>query len=288
LFVAGEARRVELHLTGGLPMASGACELHVRTCKRKAGFLAVVELPDRPTVGRVAAGALRSERCLVHIIALVAIDAVAGDILVLAREVALLAGHRDVQSQQREARQVMIKADVGAPPCGTMALLALSAEFPRVHVACSMTARAVRCQLLSGYRRSVTGVTLDLLVLSGERPMRIACVIERDGLPLLVAMTPATIPAEPAAVRVLRLVAADALARQLVVQIAAAVALLAIDARMDALQGETRLLLVVEPGGLPTRGRVTGAAFRPALSTMNIVGRVTGDALLRSSFVPVA
>jgi hypothetical protein len=93
--------------------------------------------------------------------------------------------------------------------------------------------------------------------------------------------------AEAASVRVLSPVAADAIAWQLILQIAAAMALLAVDSRMLAFEGEAGLLLVIELGGLPARHGVARATLVSALAAVHVIGRVTGDAFLRCSFVSV-
>ena len=119
-------------------------------------------------------------------------------------------------------RQVMIEADAGAPALRGVALIAFLAELAR---------RARRCerwqpkqslpQLLRGHGRGVAGVTVDLLVPPDERPLGVARVVEGRRLPLLVAVAVAAVLAEAPGVRVLPLVAADAFARQLVLQVPA-------------------------------------------------------------------
>ena len=82
--------------------------------------------------------------------------------------------------------------------------------------------------------------------------------------------------------------AAIALAWQLVLEIAGAVAILAVDASVHALEREARLLRVIELRRLPARGRVAVAALGPALAVVHVVRRVAGRALLRCALVAIA
>src|SRR5262249_22257083 len=82
--------------------------------------------------------------------------------------------------------------------------------------------------------------------------------------------------------------AAEALARQLVLEVAAAMTILTIDARVNSLQGEPRLLLVIELRGLPTGRRVTGAALRAPFRVVHVIRRMAGDALSGCALVPIA
>src|SRR5258705_10300662 len=123
-------------------MAALARELRVRAIELEAGFLAVVEIPDAPAVRRMATRAIGAEAALVHVIALVAVDALRADVAVGPRDVALLAGHGDVQADERKARQVVIESHVLVPARGRVALRAVLAELARVHVARAVAAVA--------------------------------------------------------------------------------------------------------------------------------------------------
>src|SRR5215472_8635308 len=73
LLVAREAVLGELHLIGRAPMTGLAGELAVRTREGESGLLAVIELPQPPAVGGVAAGAVLAEVALVHVVLLVTV-----------------------------------------------------------------------------------------------------------------------------------------------------------------------------------------------------------------------
>jgi hypothetical protein len=78
---------------------------------------------------------------------------------------------------------------------------------------------------------------------------------------------------------VLALVASDTLLRQRVLQIPRAVAVLALQVIVRALQRKSCLAGVIETRGFPTDGGMTAGAFRTALAAMDIVRRMAGDAL---------
>ena len=78
-----------------------------------------------------------SSRCMAGV-------AVAADVLVRARHVALLARHGDVQPDQREIGQVVIEAHAAQPSFRRVAAGAIGAELAGVHIARAVAADAVR------------------------------------------------------------------------------------------------------------------------------------------------
>src|SRR5882762_7385799 len=178
LRVAGNAIRTELHLVGRLPVAVRAHELRVRAGERESGLLAVVEFPNAPAVRRVTPGAFLPQSPFVDIVLLVTLDAFVAHVFVLARDVALLARHRDMQAHEREFRQVVVEAHPGAPALGRMTLSAVRAELAEVHIAGAMAGDAVFRQLLGCHDRGVTGMTVDLLMAPDQLPVPVARVIE--------------------------------------------------------------------------------------------------------------
>ncbi len=288
LRVAIRARRIELHLIRGLLVTVGAGEFRVGAREREARLLAVVELPDTPAIRGMAARAIVAEATLVKVIGAMAVDAAFASILVSASDVTLLARHRNMQADEREARQVVVEVGFRAPSRWRMALRAVDSEFSGMHVRCTVAADAARFQLLGGDDRRVTRVTVDLLVPSFERPFTIPRVIERSRQPLLVAVTSLALSAEAARVRVFAAVATLAILGQRVLQAAASMTICAVNACVDAQQGKAGLLRMIELRGLPARGRVAVGAFRAALASMHVVRRMTGNALLRRALVAIA
>src|SRR5256885_13468603 len=111
-----------------------------------------------------------------------AVDTLLAAVAVLRGQMALLAGNRDVQAQQRNAREVVIEAHTGAPARRRVALIAFLAELAGVHVVRPVAADAFGGQLLRRHARGVAGMTPDLLVTADERPLGVARMIEARGL----------------------------------------------------------------------------------------------------------
>lgn len=166
-----------------------------------------------------------------------------------------------MQSEERKVRQIVVELDLAAPAFGRMTLLAARTQLRAVHVTRAVATHAIVRKLLPCYLGRVTGMAVELFVLAHERPVSIAAVLKIGGLPGVVAMTLATVFAEAACVGILTLVAAGAGLGKLVVQVSAAVTVLAIQVRVAAQQRESGLLRVVELLGLPPGGRVAIGAL---------------------------
>jgi hypothetical protein len=134
-----------------------------------------------------------------------------------------------------------------------VALLTPDSEPGRVHIACPMTTAAVRRKFLVTESGRVTGVAVQLGVLSSELPVSIARVIECGRLPLLVAVTVGAVASKAPGMSILTLVAPGACLRHGVLQVSGAMAVLAVEVHVRAIQGETRLLCMIEAGRFPTR-----------------------------------
>src|SRR5271168_748500 len=75
LVVTAAALLRHFHRAGRLVMAFGALQLGMGAEQRKMRFLGVIENPERPAVGRMAALALLAQASLVHVIVRMAVDA---------------------------------------------------------------------------------------------------------------------------------------------------------------------------------------------------------------------
>ncbi len=274
LLVTRQTGRVQLDLAGGLLVTAGAGEFCVRPVQRESGFLPVVEFPDAPAVRGVALRAFLTQIALVNVVAAVAVDAAAAYVPILARRMTLLARHRDVQAHEREIRKVVVEGHRRSPAVRRMTARAVDAELAGVHVACTMAAKAILGELLVRDGGRVAGVTVELFVLTEECPVPVTDVVEGRRLPFLIPVTLATSRTEATGVGVLARVTADAIARQLVFQVARAVAILTVNACMHSLERIPRFLEVVELGGLPPGRRMAVGALRPPLAVMHIVGRM--------------
>ena len=73
--VTGSALLRHLHRAGRLVMAFGALQFAVGPQQREMRFLGMIEHPQRPSVGGMAALAFLAEAALVHVIVRMAVDA---------------------------------------------------------------------------------------------------------------------------------------------------------------------------------------------------------------------
>ena len=73
--VTGSALLGHLHRAGRFVMTFGALQLTVRPQQRKMRFLGMIENPQRPSVGRMAALAFLAEAAFVHVIVRMTVDA---------------------------------------------------------------------------------------------------------------------------------------------------------------------------------------------------------------------
>ena len=119
-----------------------------------------------------------------YIIRLVATVTVGLGILELLREMALFAGHGNMQPHQRKVAEIMIEAHLTAPGIGDMTLVALTIQLPGMRILRAMAANTGRTQLLRGDIGGMTGVAIEFGMWSGQRKFGIACVIEAGRLPI--------------------------------------------------------------------------------------------------------
>jgi len=107
-------RKADVFFHGTL-VAGAADEPLVRTVQGVVGLSAMVELPEGPTIGIVAKGAVGAEPSLVNIFSAMATGACHIRILEGRCQVAFLARRRGVQANQGKARNVMIEKYSFAP-----------------------------------------------------------------------------------------------------------------------------------------------------------------------------
>ena len=102
--VTGTTGLIQLDLARyGLAMAALTMYLAVGTVELEIGILIVIEAPYPPTIRIVAGGAFAAEGSLMHVVLLVAGIAGVGIYFVATGQMALLAGHRSMETDQRKA-----------------------------------------------------------------------------------------------------------------------------------------------------------------------------------------
>ena len=113
--MAGNTVARKLDLAGRTAVTVRALLLGVSTGQCEAGLPAMIELPLRPAVGRVAGIALRAQCAPMHVLGRMAVDAAYRCGREIFRTMTLRTADDVVQSQEGEFRQVMIEADLAAP-----------------------------------------------------------------------------------------------------------------------------------------------------------------------------
>ena len=272
----------------GLLVAAGAAELAVRAGERETCLLGVIELPDAPTVRRMALSAVFAQTAFVYVVSSMTTVAIRGDALVGAAHVTLRARHGYVQTHQGKATQVVIEGDIDTPAFRLMALLALNAEFSAVHVLCAVAVVALPAKFLLRNVGGVAAMAIDVDVFAGESELRVAIVIEAARFPRRAVVALFAIRAQSAGMIVFAAMTAVAVFGNFVLHAPGLVTRQAIDVGVNALQRETGLFEVIELHGFPRRCAVTLAAVGAASAAMRIVRCVAGYALFRRAFVAIA
>src|SRR5450631_1581558 len=183
LVVAAAALLRRLHRAWRLAMAFGALQFAVSAQQRKMSLFSVIENPQRPAVGRMAALAFLAEPAFVHVVARMAVDASRRCLTEGHGRVALRAADHPVQTQQREFAQVMIEHDAGPPRILSMTGFAAALELAAVRVFAAMAAQAVLGELLGSHGCGVTGVAVHLGVRTGQRKLSFRGMVISDRLP---------------------------------------------------------------------------------------------------------
>lgn len=199
----------------------------------------------------------------------------------------LATGHNDMEPDQRVLRLIMIEVHV-RPLSWGVALLALLAKHAAVRLVGSVAVDALGTQLLLLHHAGVAKVAIDVCVSAFERELESAGVIEARNLPPITVMTVRTRRSHATGMRVVRLVATNAIFRYRGLQIAATVAVVAADSGVFAIKGKSGLPRMVEPLRGPVRRGMAMSTLRSLAALVNVIGHVAADALLRRPLVVLA
>lgn len=197
-------------------VAVGTGQLRVRAVQLEIRLRIVVEGPKPPAVWIVTGLTVGPERLFVRIVLGVAVIALGGRILECRRHVTLLARRHGMQPYQREFRQTVIECNLCAPPAFIVALRALLALLPVVHVITRMAGITGGFELVGIEVALVTTLAADLGVTPAQRIFGVPVVVERDGLPTRFLVAAVALATEAALVPVVEFVAAVAVGPQLV------------------------------------------------------------------------
>lgn len=158
-------------------VAGVTIEARMGARQRELGQPVVVEGPERESVRVVASLAFGPEAAAVMLI-FVTVRALGRGVLVHWCAMALLAGYRRVEADEREARQVVIEGDVLPPSKGSMARLAACSLPSLVRVVRLMAGHAGRAELDREEIPEMAAVALHLTVPADERVFGVLAVIE--------------------------------------------------------------------------------------------------------------
>ncbi len=208
------------------------------------------------------------------IVAAVTVDAISPDLAEVVCHVAVLAGRKRMQAEQRKARQVVIETRGLAPGGIGVAFFAATALRASVNVDARVAIDAECRRSAVADRHDVTQLAVDVGVRAVERERALARVIELRLLPGSSVVAGATVGAIPSSVIIIARVTARARRVELRRLRIAAVAVLAAQCCVVASQRKAGLLGVVERLALPARRLMALAARRPQAAPMRIVEAV--------------
>lgn len=151
-----------------------------------------------------------------------------------------------------------------------------------------MAIDALCAELLVFHHVAVAHVTIERGVGSQQREFESLQMVKARDSPDIAVVAVRALRPQPAHMFVIRLVATDAILRDRVLQIAAAVAVATADPCVFAIQGETGLAGMVKPLGGPVRRRMTVGTLRTLAALVHIIGHVAAHTLLRCALVVLA
>ena len=187
---------------------------------------------------------------------------------------ALLAGDRSVLPEKLEITEVMVEADIKAPPGRRMTGLALCPELCGMNVVRRMAGRAVGLQRLLRDRSGMACVAGNLFVLSLKEVLGILVVVELRWLERIIRVANTALLPKAAGMDVFGEMASVTVLWHFVFITTGLVATRAGGVCVCTPQGEARLLLVVEARRLPFLGGMARRAVGTAGSAMHIIRRV--------------
>lgn len=193
-----------------LAVAVAAAKTLMRPGESEIGHGPVVELPEVPTIGVVARRAVLVEFPLVHIFGTVTAEASIRRIAIRPARMTFLAGHTDVQANQRELREVVVELHVVAPASLLVAGLAVATHRVLVYVVNAMAAGTIFCHFLLLEHAAMATVTIELCMRPAKREFGTLFVIEYRDRPLVLFMAVSAGGTEPARMEVGRRVTAAA------------------------------------------------------------------------------
>lgn len=166
LFVTTEAGLGQVDLPiDDVPVAGAAVQPEMGAIKAIIGLTVVVEAPEGPAIRVVTQVAVGAQTAFVNVFGFMAVDTLQKRVFVFRRQVALFARDRRMQSDEREARKVMVEEDFGAPTRFVMTVFTSLPLLTFVNIVLLMASETRRSQLLLLWIRAhVAGSAGELFV----------------------------------------------------------------------------------------------------------------------------
>ena len=202
--------RLVLHRT---TVTTAAMHALMGALQREVTVLVVIEFPDQPVIGVVAAHTVFAQCFFMHII--VGMTVLATTVLHLKGQglVAGLAARRGVLTNERERGQVVVETNLFVPVLLAVTGLAFSAQLLFMHILVLVAGQAFLRRLVPRLAGPVARLATGSAVRAPQGKIRLPIMIELGLQPALRIMALVTSLAVAALVHIVQLVAADALSR---------------------------------------------------------------------------
>ena len=197
---------------GGL-VASFAGQIGMSARQRESRLQLVIERPEVPAAGAVAAGAVGSQTAAMVIVPAMAAGAGLPGIFEGKARVTLLAACQPVQAQKRKVRELVIETG-GAAPAVRIVAVAADRQLVPVRIIRCVTVLAIRWQRIL-QRSQMAALAAQVGMGPGQREAGATQMIERH-VPGILAVAGSAVAASLTPVRVIDAVAAGAGRRRLV------------------------------------------------------------------------
>lgn len=252
--------------------------------KLELGLAVMVEAPERPVVGGVAAAALGAQRGFMGVFIFVAADAGQGGVFESLAWVALITAGHGMLADQRETAEVMVKAHTGAEGGFVVTLFAAVTQLAGVNVFATVATDAGLFQRLAQLS-CVTAFTAGVCVFAFEGKIGFVVMVELDALPVGCVMAVVAGLAIAPAVSIIILMAADTGIGGSFVVSRFRVALLTADVFMRAGEVKIGCFIMVKAALIPALGTVTVFALVAPCPGMGVVDQVAADTALGHGFI---
>jgi hypothetical protein len=264
-----------------LSVTALARDIRVRTVKREARLLVVIEQPLLPFDRVVAKRAIFTEAPLVRVVFPVAADTGIRGITEYVRVVTLATFRLCVPAQQRKTCEIVIEEDIVLPRQFAVAVKALRTLRPLMGVIVLMARETVPSQFRFEDWLDVAGFAFSLSMRADQCVFRVFFMIEMDVSPTAAGVAGLTGFAEVAFVIVVLQVAGNTGRIEFIGERVLAVAAGTFLFGMLAVQQEIRVAVVIETGVVPAFRAVTVSALVAAAPFMRVVLGMTVVALGR-------